>query len=63
MLQEKTWVLETRTPPTLGGNVRPIELRSFGGFPDELGSPLRLYGVVAHEVYNHVKYILSKYSI
>jgi hypothetical protein len=29
-LQEKVWVLGTRTP-ALGGNVRPIELRSSGG--------------------------------
>ncbi len=31
MLQEKVWVLGTRTP-ALGGNVRPIELRSSGGY-------------------------------
>jgi hypothetical protein len=29
-LQEKVWVLGTRTP-ALGGNIRPKELRSFGG--------------------------------
>jgi hypothetical protein len=37
MLQEKVWVLGTRTP-ALGGNVRPTELRGSRGNPVELGS-------------------------
>jgi hypothetical protein len=41
MLQEKVWVLGTRTP-ALGGNVRPKNYEVMMAIPDELGSPVRL---------------------
>ena len=46
-LQEKIWVLGTRTP-ALGGNVRPIELRSSGGCADELGELVLYQRRVVH---------------